>query len=89
MRAAEEQFGDDLVILNVDQEEPVDAVERFADQYGLISPFLMDPQGEIGRLYELRGTPTTYFINPQGVVQAIQPGFISTAWIDDNLRQSS
>lgn len=65
------------------------AVEQFAAQYGLTSPFLMDPQGEIGRLYQLPGTPTTFFIDAEGVVQAFQPGFINVDWIETHLSQSS
>ena len=75
-------------MLHIDQEEPQQTVERFVEQYELVSPFLMDPDGEIGRLYRLRGTPTTFFINSDGVVQNFQPGFVTLDWIEQNLNQA-
>jgi peroxiredoxin len=89
LRAAEEKYGKQLTILHVDQEEPTSAVQQFAAQYGLSSPFLMDPNGQIGRLYQLRGTPTTFFIDSDGVIQGFQPGFISSDSIESNFNQSS
>jgi len=89
LREAEQKYGDQLTILHVDQEEPISAVEQFAAQYDLTSPFLMDPNAQIGRLYQLRGTPTTFFIDSNGVVQDFQPGFINLDWIDSNFNRSS
>lgn len=75
-------------MLHVDQEEPLELVERFVAQHGLSSSFLLDPGGDVGRLYQLRGTPTTYFINPDGVIQDFQPGFVNLNWIEHNLNQA-
>ena len=86
---AEEKYGSQLVILHIDQEEPIGAVQQFAAQYGITSPFLMDPNAEVGRLYQLRGTPTTFFIDSQGVVQGFQAGFVKLDWIDSNFNSSS
>ena len=88
MREAEDKFGDELVILHVDQEESLSAVQTFASNYNFSSPFLMDPKGEVGRLYQLRGTPSTYFIDADGVIKGLQPGFVQLNWIERNLRES-
>ncbi|TDI86889.1 MAG: hypothetical protein E2O74_00640 [Chloroflexi bacterium] len=59
MRRAEVEFGDDLTILFVDEQEALDAVLGFADKYGLTSTFLMDRSGPVGSSYRLGSTPTT------------------------------
>jgi hypothetical protein len=88
LRRAEIEFGDDLTIIFVDQEEPVQPVLQFAERYGLTSTFLMDPSGEVGSIYQLFSTPTAYFVNPQGVVQDINVGVVTFNWIEANLERS-
>ena len=88
LREAEETFGDQLVILHVDQEESLEAVQNFATRYGFTSPFLMDPKGDVGRLYQVRGTPSTYFIDADGIIQGLQPGLVQLEWIEQNLKES-
>lgn len=82
------EFGDDLTILFVDQEEPVQLVLDFAARYGLTSTFLMDTTGAIGSTYRLRATPTTYFIDPSGVVQDINIGVVTFNWLKTNVERS-
>ena len=89
MRAAEQKYGDDLVVLFVDQEETVPLVKQFASNYGLTSSFLMDPTGAIGAQYNLFSTPTTYFVDANGVIQNIQAGVVTPNWIDAQMRSSS
>ena len=88
MRRAEIEFGDDLTILFVDEEEPLDAVLGFADKYGLTSTFLMDRSGAVGFNYRLGSTPTTFFLDPNGVVQDIRIGAVSFSWLEKNVERS-
>lgn len=88
VRRAEIEFGDDLTILFVDQEEPLQPVLDFAARYSLTSTFLMDPSGEIGSRYQLFSTPTAYFVDPRGVVQDINVGVVTFNWIEANLERS-
>jgi len=88
LRRAELEFGDDLTILFVDEEEPLDAVLGFADRYGLTSTFLMDRSGTVGFNYRLGSTPTTFFLDPSGVVQDILIGAVSYSWLEKNVERS-
>ena len=88
MRRAELEFGDDLTILFVDEQEPVGLVLEFAEKYGLTSTFLMDRSSEVGFNYRLGSTPTTFFLDPSGVVQDIRIGAISYSWIEKNVERS-
>jgi len=75
LRRAELEFGDDLTILFVDEEEPLNAVLGFADRYGLTSTFLMDRSGAVG-------------LDPNGVVQDIRIGAVSYSWLEKNVERS-
>ena len=86
---AEEKYNNQLVILHIDQEESINLVQEFANQYDISSPFLMDSNAEVGRLYQLRGTPTTFFIDSEGVIQDFQIGYVKLDWIDNNFNSSS
>ncbi|MCH8095216.1 MAG: TlpA family protein disulfide reductase [Chloroflexi bacterium] len=88
MRRAEVEFGDDLTILFIDEQEPLDAVLEFAEKYGLTSTFLMDRSGAVGFSYRLTSTPTTYFLDPSGVVQDIRIGAVSYSWLEKNMERS-
>ena len=77
------------MILFIDEQETVPAVQAFAQKYNLAAPFLMDYSGEIGVQYQLFSTPTTYFIDAQGVIQDIQAGLVDLRWLEKNLSQSS
>jgi hypothetical protein len=85
LRAAEEKYGDELVVLFVDEQERAPEVEAFAARYGLESVFAMDFTGEVGAQYQLISTPTTYFVDPNGVIQNIHAGVITLDWIDSRL----
>lgn len=82
------EFGDDLTILFVDQEETLQPVLDYAERYELTSKFLMDPSGAIGSIYRLRATPTTYFVDQRGVVQDIMIGAVNFNWLKANVERS-
>jgi hypothetical protein len=85
LRAAEEKYGDDLVVLFVDEEESVQDVNAFAARYGLESVFVMDTTGSVGVDYRLFSTPTTYIVDADGVIRNIQAGVINLAWLDSQM----
>ena len=87
-RRAELEFGDELTILFVDQEEPLQPVLDYAKRYELTSTFLMDPSGAIGSIYRLRSTPTTYFLDQRGVIQDILVGPVNFNWLRTNVERS-
>lgn len=90
MKAAYEANKDKgFVILSVDVQEPPSATQAFIDKYGLTYPFVLDPDGEVLRLYGARGMPISYFLDANGIIQAIQPGELSQAWIENTLADVS
>jgi peroxiredoxin len=58
-----------LVILAVDQREPLATVDAFAQELGLTFPILLDRDGAVGARYQLRAYPTTFFIGRDGVIR--------------------
>lgn len=62
-----QRFKDDqFVILAVDLRENKSVVKKFARQYKLNFPILLDSTGKTGDTYSVRAIPTTYLVNPQG-----------------------
>ncbi len=78
-----------FVILSVDVQEPPSATRAFIDKYGLAYPFVLDSKGDIQRLYGARAMPISFFLDANGVIQAIQPGELTRAWIEDTLADVS
>lgn len=77
-----------MVVLLVDQEEPLEPVLEYQERYQLTSPILMDPSGSIGRLYGLFSTPTTFFLDSDGVILDIVVGILQFNWLESNLKLS-
>jgi len=86
LRAAQEKYGDNLVVLLVDEQETVEEVKAFAERYNLKSVFVMDDRGTVAQLYRMFSTPTTYFISPNGVIQSIWSGVFDMSWVDENMQ---
>jgi peroxiredoxin len=77
LQEAFELYQDDgLVILALDQDEPVDvAREFFYEEMGLTFTPLLDDGSDIATTYGSFGVlPSTYFVDPDGLVSAIHRG---------------
>jgi peroxiredoxin len=66
---------EDFTLLAVDIMENPKTVKRFARDYNLSFPILLDEKGEVSAKYAANAIPTTYFIDKQGkaVGKAIGP----------------
>lgn len=64
-----EKFAPDLIVLAVNDAEPVEDVRAFVEELGLKFPVLLDPDEKTINLYRIRGYPTTYFIDSDGMVK--------------------
>jgi peroxiredoxin len=60
----------ELVVLLVDSKESPEVVQRFADEFGLTHPILLDRDGKVMELYQVFAIPTELFIDAEGVIQA-------------------
>jgi peroxiredoxin len=79
------RYPDELQVLAVNFDEPVEAVQAFVDELDLTFPVLLDPGAEVQDLYRVRGYPTTYIIDPEGMVQVVHIGFMSELQLDGYL----
>lgn len=67
----------DLVVLEVNTQESLAAVQPFAQEFGMTMPVLLDEAGALRKLYGVRSMPTTLFINRQGIVTARWAGLLT------------
>ena len=72
----------ELAVLAVNVSESAVQVSRFAEQFRMKVPVVIDPQGVISNLYGVSGLPTTVFLDPKGRVLAVRPGAIDRSVID-------
>jgi peroxiredoxin len=88
LQEAFEKYQDErLVILALDQDEPVDrAREFFYDEMGLSFTPLIDEKSAIASAYSSYSVlPTTYFVDPDGTVTAIHRGPLTLGQIEGYL----
>jgi cytochrome c biogenesis protein CcmG, thiol:disulfide interchange protein DsbE len=60
----------ELVILLIDSNESQDVVQRFADEFGITYPILLDRSGEVSKAYQIYAIPTEFFIDADGIIRA-------------------
>jgi peroxiredoxin len=82
--AHQEQHLEVLAINLTDQERMRDA-RKFADEFQMPFPVLLDEKGKVRKHYALRGVPTTVFIDAQGIVRLVNPGPITHETIQRGL----
>jgi peroxiredoxin len=75
-----------LAINLTDQERMADA-RRFADEFRMPFPVLLDEKGKVRKRYALRGVPTSVFIDAQGIVRLVNPGPITAKTIQRGLAE--
>ncbi len=65
-----------LIVLAVNSinQNSLNAVGEFIEQYGLTFPILLDDQGVVANEYQIRSLPTTFFIDSKGVIREIVIG---------------
>src|SRR5437879_1227070 len=75
-----------LAINLTDQERMTDA-RKFADEFHMPFPVLLDQRGNVRKSYVLRGVPTSIFIDVHGIVRLINPGPITSETIQRGLAE--
>jgi len=73
-----------VVILgvNLTNQDSVNEVESFVQEFSLSYPILLDRDGQVGILYQIQGIPTTFFIDRDGVIRtAVVGGPMSETFI--------
>ena len=79
-----------LVILAVngrDQETSTRAVRKFAEEFQMAFPVLLDESGTVRKRYRLLGLPTTVFIGADGIVRAVNIGPLTAAALQQHVAE--
>jgi cytochrome c biogenesis protein CcmG, thiol:disulfide interchange protein DsbE len=74
LQATAASYGEQVVILGIDEGEAASTVAEFIPQFGLTYPILLDEEFTVGDLYNVRGMPTTFFIDGEGVIRHLWIG---------------
>ncbi|MDP2950243.1 MAG: TlpA disulfide reductase family protein [Chloroflexota bacterium] len=73
--AAYHQYrGQGLEILAVNLQEDKESVLKFAQEFGMDFPIVMDRSGKVADKYRVVGIPSTFFIDRKGVIRSIYRG---------------
>ncbi len=75
----------DLVILGVDNVEPVVKVKPFVERLQIEFPVLLDQDGSVIEQYRVIGMPTSFFVDRSGVLRRIFTGALRQQDLDDGL----
>jgi cytochrome c biogenesis protein CcmG/thiol:disulfide interchange protein DsbE len=82
IEAAYQTHRDNFVVLAINQSESVDAAKRFADEFHLTFPILLDTTGSVGQQFQVQALPTSFFIDPNGIIRAANLGQMNRAYIE-------
>ncbi len=85
LQAAYERYGEDLLVIGVDQGEEETVVGPFLDEFGISFPILLDGDMAVGRDYRIMGLPTTFFIDSQGIIRGVHAGQINSAILAEGI----
>ncbi len=77
----------ELVVLAINVQEELDAIEPFVNEFGMTMPIGRDSSGELRTLYEAQGMPTSVFINPDGTIAAKWSGLLTQELLATFLQQ--
>jgi cytochrome c biogenesis protein CcmG, thiol:disulfide interchange protein DsbE len=77
-----------LVVLAVNDDEPVGEVTAFVQELGLTFPILLDPGANVQQLYRVLGYPTSFLVGRDGVIQRVHVGVLTDSQLDRYLREA-
>lgn len=78
---------DDLVVLAVNVQEEMAAIEPFAADFGMSMPVVRDVEGNVRNAYGVNGMPTSIFIDRDGNVSSIWAGLLNAEKLADLLAE--
>jgi peroxiredoxin len=67
-----------LIILGINEGDPVNKVTGFIQRYGIAFPVLMDDDQEVAHLFSVRYMPTSVLLDKDGVIQVVAFGGFET-----------
>ena len=78
---------DELVVLAINVQEDLAAIEPFVTEFGMTMPVGRDVSGDLRTLYQAQGMPTSVFINPDGTVATKWAGLLTEEILTTFLQQ--
>jgi peroxiredoxin len=57
-----------LIMVNIDIQESLDKVSRYADKYELPYRVLRDEDGDVAKIYGIRGVPALILLDEEGMI---------------------
>ena len=81
------KYNGQVVVLGVDQGEPLPIVADFGAAFGVTYPLLLDTDSTVNRAYDVAALPTTVFIDAQGAVDEIFTGIVNLAVLEDRIEK--
>jgi cytochrome c biogenesis protein CcmG/thiol:disulfide interchange protein DsbE len=85
--SAGQRYGDDVIILGLNQAESAEIIAAYARDNGLTYPLLVDEDMKVNNLYGVLNLPTTIFIDRNGIVREVLIGTISRAVLEDRIEK--
>ncbi len=61
----------ELVVLMVDRKEDEATARKFASDFGMTHPVLLDGDGKVSIQYQIYALPTEFFIDSQGIIRTM------------------
>ncbi len=74
LEAFHRRYGDQVVLLGVNQREPLHLIRRYQQEYGISYRILWDANGQVAKRYGLKALPESWFIDSQGVARVYWVG---------------
>lgn len=87
LQAAAERYGDQVLIVGVDQGEAPATVQRYVDQLSLTFAIPLDTEFTVSERYNVRGLPTTFFIDRQGVIRQMWLGEMNSITLAEGVAE--
>jgi peroxiredoxin len=80
---AHSDAGFTVLAINLTDQDALDDIQAFVEEFGMAFPVLLDSNGEVSRLYGLLGLPMSIFVDREGRIARIYIGLMSGEQIDE------
>jgi len=87
IQALSDEYGDEVVVLTINQGQSEGAATDFWEELNLALPILLDSDEEVSDQYNLIGLPNNFFIDADGVIRAVEYGFLNEEEMRENLAE--
>jgi peroxiredoxin len=80
---AHSDTGFTVLAVNLTDQDALEDVQAFVEEFNMTFPVLLDTRGEVSRLYGLLGLPMSIFMDREGRIARIYIGLMSGEQIDE------